>query len=61
MSLLCKNIGECMRVKITKRAQADEVSILLTARKILCFNGLKYVLRCSVGLMMFLVSILLTG
>jgi hypothetical protein len=38
MSLLCKNIGECMRVKITKRAQADEVSILLTGRKILCFN-----------------------
>jgi hypothetical protein len=38
MSLLCKNIGECMRVKVIKRAQADEVSILLTGRKILCFK-----------------------
>jgi hypothetical protein len=35
MSLLCKNIGECMRVKVTKRAQADEVSILLTGQNAL--------------------------
>jgi hypothetical protein len=39
MSLLCKNIGECMRVKVIKRAQADKVSILLTGRKdVLCFT-----------------------
>jgi hypothetical protein len=24
MCLLCKYIGECMRVKVTKRAQADQ-------------------------------------
>jgi hypothetical protein len=52
MSLLCKNIGECMRVKVTKRAQADEVSILLTGRKDTMFYGLQCFMM-SVGLMMF--------
>jgi hypothetical protein len=38
MCLLCKYIGARKRVKVTKRTQANQVSILLTGQKMLCFS-----------------------